>query len=73
MDFSPIITPNQLMTIIILQVLTALPCNMILKRLRFSGWWALTCFVPIAAILFLWYLALARWPGAESANAPQLD
>jgi hypothetical protein len=31
-------------------------------------WWALLCFIPIAALIGLWILALTRWtpPNAKA-------
>ena len=71
MNLLILITPVDFMIAIVITVLVALPCNIIFKRLGFSGWWSLLCFVPAAALLFLWYLAFSRWPAAETANAPQ--
>jgi len=72
MNLLVLITPVDILITIIATVLIALPCGIIFRRLGFSGWWSLLCFVPAAALLFLWYLALCRWPAAETANAPQI-
>jgi hypothetical protein len=69
MNMLVLITPTQLVIAVIVTVITAFPCSIIFKRLGFSGWWSLLCFVPAAAVLFLWYLAFTRWPGVASANA----
>jgi|GEM_PF-3199402 hypothetical protein len=70
MNFLLVITPTQFMIIILMSVAAALPASIILRRLGFSGWWSVVCFIPALAILFLWYLAFTRWPTAETANAP---
>jgi hypothetical protein len=68
MRFLLLFTPTQMMILVILTVLVALPCRIIFKRLGFSGWWSLVCFVPAVALIFLWYLAFSRWPEVETAN-----
>jgi len=70
MNFMVLFTPTDVMLTVIVSALAAFPCSMILKRLGFSPWWALTCFVPAAIVLFLWYLALTRWPTPQTANLP---
>ena len=54
----------------IIEMLFAIPSGMILKRMGFSSWWALLCFVPIVALFSLWLLAFIRWP--RDAAQPQL-
>lgn len=68
MNFFILFTPADVMLSIVVSALAAFPCAIILRRLGFSAWWALTCFVPAAIIIFLWYVALTRWPVPESAN-----
>jgi uncharacterized membrane protein YhaH (DUF805 family) len=46
----------------IIELLVAIPASMTLKRIGFSSWWALLCFVPVAAVFALWLLAFIRWP-----------
>jgi hypothetical protein len=53
----------------VIELLFAIPGGMILKRIGFSSWWALLCFVPIAALLSVWLLAFIRWP--RDAVQPQ--
>ena len=47
---------------LVVEVLIAIPAGMILKRMGFSSWWALLCFVPIVALFALWLLAFVKWP-----------
>jgi hypothetical protein len=55
-----------MMTFLVVAALFAIPAGMVLKRTGHSMWWALLCFVPIAALLGLWVLAFTRWrPAAE--------
>lgn len=57
-------TPMPLGTIVTMLVflaLIAIPAAIVLKRIGRSPWWALLCFVPIAAMLGLWVLALGPW------------
>ena len=46
----------------IVELLFAIPAGTVLKRLGFSPWWALLCFVPVVALLAFWMLAFVRWP-----------
>jgi hypothetical protein len=39
----------------------------VLKRLGLSMWWAVLCYVPIAALLGLWVLAFTRWTPQQTA------
>jgi hypothetical protein len=34
---------------------------MVLKRTGHSPWWALLCFIPVAALLGLWVMAFTAW------------
>ncbi len=52
----------------LVEVLVAIPVGLILRRTGLSPWWALLCFVPVAALLGLWLLAFMRWP--RDAPAP---
>ena len=53
----------------IIELLFAIPAGMILKRMGFSSWWALLCFVPVVALLALWLLAFVKWPRDAAAQA----
>ena len=44
------------------------PVARILRRLGFSGFWVLLCFVPLGNIVGLWVLATTRWPAVEKGN-----
>jgi hypothetical protein len=46
----------------IIEMLVAIPGGVVLKRIGYSPWWALLCFIPILALLSLWLLAFTRWP-----------
>jgi hypothetical protein len=47
---------------VIAELLVAIPAGLILKRIGFSAWWALLCFVPIVALIGLWLMAFVKWP-----------
>ena len=38
------------------------PATMVCRKAGFSPWLGLLTIVPIANIVLLWYLAVARWP-----------
>jgi hypothetical protein len=59
-----------LMICAIIEMLFAIPAGIILKRMGFSSWWALLCFVPIAALFSLWLLAFIRWPRETVPTQP---
>ena len=58
----PVIAPQILYLTLALELITAIPAGLSLKRIGFSPWWALLCFFPFFAILALWVLAFIRWP-----------
>jgi hypothetical protein len=44
------------------------PAVHICKRLGLSPWLGALAIVPIANLLLLWFVALARWPTSPSSN-----
>ena len=58
----PVISQQVIYVTLALEMLTAIPAGMSLKRIGFSPWWALLCFFPFFAIVALWALAFIRWP-----------
>ena len=50
-----------MVTLMIVEALFAIPAGLVLRRIGHSMWWALLCFVPLAALAGLWILAFARW------------
>jgi len=58
----PIISQQVIYVTLGLELLTAIPAGLSLKRAGFSPWWALLCFFPIFAVIGLWVLAFSRWP-----------
>ncbi len=40
----------------------------ILHKTGFSGWWAITQFVPLVGLIFLWIFAYAEWPAQKSGS-----
>jgi hypothetical protein len=58
----PVIPQQIIFIILALELLTAIPAGLSLKRIGFSPWWALLCFFPFFAIIGLWALAFIRWP-----------
>lgn len=56
-----------LLTVMIVEALFAIPAGIVLKRIGHSMWWALLCFIPLAALAGLWVLAFTRWtPRADA-------
>lgn len=46
----------------LIELVFAVPAGLVLKRIGYSSWWALLCFVPIAALFGLWLVAFVKWP-----------
>jgi len=63
MPFSPYL----MIMLMIVAALFAIPAGIVLKRIGLSIWWALLCFVPLAALAGLWLLAFSKWtPRADA-------
>jgi hypothetical protein len=60
--------PSFLIKVMVALSLFAIPAGLVLKRTGHSIWWALLCFIPIAALVGLWVLAFTRWtpPGPQT-------
>jgi hypothetical protein len=56
-----IVDPSFLIKVAAVEALFAIPAGLVLKRTGHSMWWALLCFIPIAALVGLWVLAFTRW------------
>jgi multisubunit Na+/H+ antiporter MnhE subunit len=54
--------------LIVAFIIVGIPTGIILKRLGYSEWWALLVFVPGGALIGLWVLAYANWPGPMSTG-----
>jgi len=50
------------------EALFAVPAAMVLKRTGHSPWWALLCFIPVAALLGLWVMAFTSWTPARAVT-----
>jgi len=55
------VSSSFLITLMIVAALFAIPAGIVLRRIGYSVWWALLCFVPLAALAGLWTLAFIRW------------
>jgi len=51
--------------LILLILLIVWPVRKILRRMGFSGWWAVVMFIPVANYIGLWVLAESPWPKLE--------
>ena len=57
-----------LMTMAVVLALLAVllwPVVIILRRMGFSGWWALLIFAPFGSIIGLWIVSQTPWPKLE--------
>jgi hypothetical protein len=48
------------------------PAARICRRLGFSPWLGVLAVIPLANLLLLWFVALAQWPGSETARSGAL-
>lgn len=55
------VSSSFMITLMIVEALFAIPAGIVLRRIGHSMWWALLCFVPLAALAGLWILALTKW------------
>ncbi|MBX9815413.1 MAG: hypothetical protein A4S12_05755 [Proteobacteria bacterium SG_bin5] len=46
-------------------IVVGMPTGIVLRRLGYSEWWALVLFIPGGALVGLWVLAFANWPGPD--------
>lgn len=44
------------------------PISKILRRMGFSGWWAVLSFIPLANFIGLWIIAVTPWPRFERSG-----
>ncbi len=63
----PMFDTSFAITLLVAATLFAVPAGVVLKRLGLSMWWAVLCYVPIAALLGLWVLAFTRWTPQQAA------
>jgi hypothetical protein len=54
--------------IVAMALLVVWPAGRICRRLGFSPWLGVLAVIPLANLLLLWFVALAKWP----RSAPEL-
>ena len=59
------VSPSFMVTLMIVEALFAIPAGLVLRRIGHSMWWALLCFVPLAALAGL----VSCGDGVESSPA----
>ena len=58
----PPFTPVRLAVLVILVIAALIPSVIILRRLGFSGWWAIIAPISPLNIIGLWVIACVKWP-----------
>lgn len=58
----PHFTTVQLAIIVVVAIVAIIPSVLILRRLGFSGWWAIIAPISPLNLIGLWVLAFVRWP-----------
>ena len=66
----PHITPLQAALAGILAVLAVIPSVFILRRMGYSGWWAILAAISPINIIGLWVLAFVPWPVERPGISP---
>ena len=69
MFYSLSYTISVIIALIVAFIIVGIPTGVVLRRLGYSEWWALVMFIPGGALIGLWVLAFARWPGPDVASA----
>lgn len=62
------ISTSMFIVMTVTEALFAVPAAMVLKRTGHSPWWALLCFIPVAALLGLWVMAFTSWTPERSVT-----
>jgi hypothetical protein len=62
------ISTSMFVVMSVAEALFAVPAAMVLKRTGHSPWWALLCFIPVAALLGLWVMAFTSWTPARTVT-----
>ena len=55
-------SPLQWIVVAVIAILAIIPAVIILRRLGYSGWWALLAAISPLNIIGLWILAFVEWP-----------
>ena len=63
-------SPLQLVLAGILAVLAVIPSIIILRRMGYSGWWAILAAISPINVIGLWVLAFIPWPIERPAANP---
>jgi hypothetical protein len=56
----------QLITILLIILVSLFIFRPIAKKAGYSGWWALAMLIPLVNIIIIWVFAFSKWP-AENA------
>ena len=62
MMYNPFMAPWQYAVIVLVVIFALIPMVKILRRMGFSGWWAVIAVISPLNIIGLWYLAYWGWP-----------
>ena len=62
------ISTSMFVVMTVAEALFAVPAAMVLKRTGHSPWWALLCFIPVAALLGLWVMAFTSWTSTRAVT-----
>jgi H+/Cl- antiporter ClcA len=57
-----------LIGLLIIAVIILFPLSKVLRRMGYSGWWAIVFLIPFGALIGLWVLAFAKWPNLRETS-----
>jgi hypothetical protein len=55
------------LAIVLMALVVVWPASRICRRIGFSPWLGVLAVFPLANLVLLWFVALAKWPGANPA------
>ena len=60
--YNPFPTQWHLVVVLVIAILAFIPLVKILRRMGYSGWWALVGIISPLNLIGLWYMAYRGWP-----------
>ncbi|MBC8741574.1 hypothetical protein F6X40_33975 [Paraburkholderia sp. UCT31] len=60
---------HSLVFVLVVVIAEIIPLWLILKKAGYAGAWSLLTFIPVANVILLWFIALARWPALNARQS----
>lgn len=58
----------ELVVVLVVFVLVVYPAARICRKAGYSSWWGVLYILPIANVVWVWYLAFADWPALRGSQ-----